>query len=96
MKTDDKLLTHLEDLSNFRLTDDEKSRFAKDFQEIINSTAILNTLDTGDIAECSHPLDYINVFREDEPGEPFGRDLILQNAPRHNNEMFIAPRTVGD
>ena len=94
MQIDDKLITYLEDLSNLTLSTDEKSRLAKDLQQILNHMAQLSTLDTDDITERSHPFDNFNDFRDDVPGKPFDRSLILQNAPVHNDEMFIAPKTV--
>ena len=94
MKIDDKLITYLEDLSNMTLTADEKSHLIEDLQKTLNSMAQFSTLDTNGVPESIHPFDYANVFREDEYQLPFGRDLILQNAPEHNNETFIAPKTV--
>lgn len=88
---DDKLIAYLEDLSNLHLSSGEKTRIMKDLQEIINHMSTISTLDTSGATERSNPLDYTNAFREDEPGEPFGRDKILANAPEHDDEMFIAP-----
>ena len=95
MKIDDKLITYLEELSNLHLSDDEKNHFVSDMQEVIEEMSALEnlnpeTLDTDNIAA---PLpDYYNAFREDTPVASFEKDLILLNAPKHNGEMFIAPK----
>ena len=94
MQIDDKLIAYLEDLSYLTLSEDEKFRLKGDLHSILNSMAQLDTLDTEGVPERSHPFDHVNVFREDEPGEPFDRELILQNAPVRNDETFIAPKTV--
>ena len=94
MQIDDKLISYLEELSYLTLNADEKSQFTTNLQQILDYMAKLSTLDTEGVAERSHPFDNYNDFREDKPGKPFDRDLILQNAPVHNNEMFIAPKTV--
>ena len=94
MEIDDKLIAYLEDLSYLALSDAEKPRLKKDIHEMIDSITQLTTLDTEGVVESSHPLDDVNAFREDVPGAPFGKDLILQNAPECNDEMFIVPRAL--
>jgi len=42
----------------------------------------------------THPLDNINVFREDVVVRSVDRTLLLQNARQKTEEMFIAPKTV--
>jgi aspartyl-tRNA(Asn)/glutamyl-tRNA(Gln) amidotransferase subunit C len=56
--------------------------------------ARLGELNTDGVVERSHPFDNVNVFRDDEARPSFDRELILQNAPVRNDEMFIAPKTV--
>ena len=94
MQIDDKLISYLEDLSCLRLSLDEKSRLTAELQGIIDCMARLAEVNTDGVAECSHPLDNINVFRDDEALPSFNRELILKNAAARNDEMFIAPKTV--
>jgi aspartyl-tRNA(Asn)/glutamyl-tRNA(Gln) amidotransferase subunit C len=56
--------------------------------------AKLKDINTDGVAECVSPLDNFNIFRDDESRPSFDRELILQNAPRRNDEFFIAPKTV--
>ena len=85
---------YLEDLSCLTLAEDEKSRLKKDLEEIINGMARLGELHTDGVPECSHPFDNVNAFRDDVVKNSFNRELILQNAPGKNGEMFIAPKTL--
>jgi aspartyl/glutamyl-tRNA(Asn/Gln) amidotransferase C subunit len=94
MQIDDKLLEYLEDLSCLALSDDEKTSFKKDLQEILDYMARLGALNTDGVVERSHPVDNVNVFRDDQARPSFDRELILQNAPVRNDEFFIAPKTI--
>jgi aspartyl/glutamyl-tRNA(Asn/Gln) amidotransferase C subunit len=94
MQVDDKLISYLEDLSCLALSDNEKIRLTGSLQPILDSMVRLNELNTGDVPECSHPIDNVNVFRDDETHPSFDRGLILKNASCRNDEFFIAPKTV--
>jgi len=94
MDMDDKLIAYLEDLSYLTLSDEEKTRLTGDLQEILRGMARLSELDTSGVPERSHPFDAVNAFREDMTLPSFERELILENAPNRNDEMFIAPGTI--
>jgi len=94
MQIDDKLIGYLEDLSCLTLTDQEKLRLSGDLEKILAYMDRLGELDTSGVPERSHPFNHVNAFREDEARVSFDRELILQNAPQRNDEMFIAPKTV--
>jgi len=94
MQIDDKLLSYLEDLSCLTFSDNEKTKLAKDLQEILEYMARLGELNTNGVVERSHPFDNVNDFREDTARPSFDRALILQNAPIKSDETIIAPKTV--
>jgi len=94
MLIDDKLITYLEDLTFLTLSDDEKSQMAKDMDKIMNTLETICELNTEGVPECTHTFDKANIFRDDVIRPSFYRDLILQNAPFKNDEMFIAPKTL--
>jgi aspartyl-tRNA(Asn)/glutamyl-tRNA(Gln) amidotransferase subunit C len=94
MQIDSKLISYLEDLSCLALSDDEKSRLTEDLQKILNIIAPISELNTDGVPECSHPLNNVNIFRNDEARPSLDRELILKNAPTRNDEMFVAPKTV--
>lgn len=96
MQIDGKLVSYLEDLSNLTLSVSERSRITSDIQNIVNYMAQLGSLDTNGVPECTHPYDHVNAFRDDIVEPSLDRDLLLQNAPEHNDEAIIAPKTVGD
>ena len=96
VEIDDKMIAYLEDLSLLRLTEDEKASIKASFMSVLGGMERFENLDAEGVEECIRPIDNVNDFREDVAGEPLGRELILKNAPQHNEEMFIAPKTVGD
>jgi len=94
VQVDEKLISYLEDLSCLTLSDSEKSQIADNLEKILHAMNALSGLNTEGVNERSHPFDNTNAFREDEVQASFDRDLILKNAPEHNDEMFIVPKTV--
>ena len=91
MLIDQTLISYLEDLSCLTLSAEEKQRISGDLKEILGYMERLGALSAEGVAERSHPFDHVNAFREDEVGASLDRDLILQNAPRGDGKMFVAP-----
>jgi aspartyl-tRNA(Asn)/glutamyl-tRNA(Gln) amidotransferase subunit C len=93
MQIDEKLIAQLENISYLTLLDDEKSSIKAELQEILDSMALFNEINTENLPSCSHLVSGVS-FRDDEVYPSFDRELILKNAPVRNDEMFIAPKTV--
>ncbi|MCL2599649.1 MAG: Asp-tRNA(Asn)/Glu-tRNA(Gln) amidotransferase subunit GatC [Treponema sp.] len=98
MQIDDKLITHLEQLSCLALSPDEKGRLAKDLGKIMADMARFETLNTDGVPEYGTPewpvddtQKCVNVFRDDEPGPSLARELLLKNTPDRNSTMIVAP-----
>lgn len=94
MQIDSKLILYLENLSCLTLSNDERVRLEGDLSKILSGMACLDELNTENVPERSHPFDNVNAFREDEVKKSLERELILRNAPKCDDEMFIAPKTV--
>ena len=94
MQIDLKALLDLEEMSNLSLSDDEKLVYVNDLQKVLDSLKHLGELNTANIPECIQPFENVNVFRNDEVLPSLNREQILFNAPKKNNEFFIAPKTV--
>jgi len=94
MIIDDKIITYLEDLSNLSLSGDEKKQFKNDLSKILESFECIKKVDTKGIAQSIHPFDEFNNLREDIVIPSTDRELLLQNAPKRDEETFIAPKTV--
>ena len=94
MQIDGKLIAYLEGLSCLALTENEKTRLTGDLGAILGAMARLSELDTDDIPEYRHPYENVNAFREDDVQASFARELILRNAAKESEGMFVAPRTL--
>ena len=94
MQVDDKLIRYLEELSFIALSDDERENMAISVQNTLDKVSKLRDLDTEGVLELTHLIDVVNVFRDDVVMESLDRELLLKNAAKHNDEMFIAPKTV--
>ena len=54
----------------------------------------LASVDTGEAAPLVYVTDLTDVFREDAVIKEFERDVILSNAPDHENGFYKVPRTI--
>ncbi|MCL1832672.1 MAG: Asp-tRNA(Asn)/Glu-tRNA(Gln) amidotransferase subunit GatC [Oscillospiraceae bacterium] len=87
-------VAYLEELSYLTFADEEKVTVAGDLEKMLAQVHIITEVDTNGVDECVHPSDCVNVFREDVVVPSCDRALLLQNAANHDDEMFIAPKTV--
>lgn len=85
---------HVALLARIELTEAEKERYTKDFNDIIGFVNKLNELDTEDIPPTAHVLDLQNVFREDVVAPSLEREMALQNAPEQKGGLFSVPKII--
>ena len=84
----------LANLARLFLTDDEKKQLSKELSVILEYMDTLNELNTSNIKPLSHPLDLVNVFREDELGESLSTEDALKNAPDKTDKYFKVPKVI--
>lgn len=85
---------HVALLSRLRLTDEEKHRLTDDLNHILEQFAVLQQLDTTDIAPTAHAMALENVFRDDVARPSLSREDALREAPEARDEFFVVPRVV--
>ncbi len=56
-------------LARIKLTEEEKTRFAKELRDVLAYVEELKEVDTKDIAPMTGGTDLRNAYREDKPGE---------------------------
>lgn len=83
-------------LARLRLDDTQLAHFTGQLGAILEYISKLNELDVADVEPMAHPLDLVNVLREDTevPGMP--RDAALDNAPDAGDGFFKVPKVLGD
>lgn len=81
-------------LAKLKLSDDEVHELTKDMNQILDYMDKLNELDTSNVKPLSHPLEKVNVFREDKLKKSIDREEALKNAPDKTEEFFKVPKVI--
>jgi aspartyl-tRNA(Asn)/glutamyl-tRNA(Gln) amidotransferase subunit C len=84
---------HVAKLAHLDLTEDEVERFREQLSAILEAVSKVSELDLADVPPTSHPLDLVNVWREDEPGPSLPADEVFANAPEREDDFFRVPPT---
>ena len=82
---------HVARLARLELSDAEVERFQEQLSAILEAVSKVQELDLSDVPPTSHPLDVVNVWREDEPRPSLPREEALANAPASEDGMFRVP-----
>lgn len=89
-----KEVEHIAWLAHIKLSEKEKTRFTKQFNDILDYFKKIDKLDTEDAQPTYHVLDLMNVYREDEATSSLPTEEALKNAPKKEKQFLKAPRIV--
>ncbi|MCS6710891.1 Asp-tRNA(Asn)/Glu-tRNA(Gln) amidotransferase subunit GatC [Brachybacterium sp. EF45031] len=89
-------VARLADLARIQLTDDEITRYAGEFDAIMDAVAAVSEVATEDVPATSHPLPLTNVFRKDEVTETLSQEDALAGAPAAEDGRFAVPQILGE
>lgn len=78
-------------LAKISLTEEESSRLAKQFEDILGYIQKLDAVDTQGAEPAYHPFPMANAFRPDEVRPPLGVERLLEIAPRADRGMIEVP-----
>ena len=81
-------------LSRLTFTLEEEQRLIEDLNRILDYVALLDKLDTTDVAPTAHVLPLSNVFREDLPRPSLTQEEALSNAPSAAMGHFRVPKVI--
>jgi aspartyl-tRNA(Asn)/glutamyl-tRNA(Gln) amidotransferase subunit C len=84
---------HVARLARLDLTDAEVGRFAEQLDAILEAVSKVSELELDDVPPTSHPLDVVNVWREDEPRPSWPLARVFENAPEVEGDAFRVPPT---
>jgi aspartyl-tRNA(Asn)/glutamyl-tRNA(Gln) amidotransferase subunit C len=82
---------HVARLARLELSGDEVERFQGQLAAILDAVSKVQELDLADVPPTSHPLDIVNVWREDEPRPSLPVEEALANAPGREGDLFRVP-----
>jgi aspartyl-tRNA(Asn)/glutamyl-tRNA(Gln) amidotransferase subunit C len=99
MKVTEKDVSHVADLANLELTDQERQRMVKDLDSILTYIGRLNELDTTNIPPMAQVSGAANdgkpaAWREDSPRPSLPHEAALMNAPETDGEFFEVPKVI--
>jgi aspartyl-tRNA(Asn)/glutamyl-tRNA(Gln) amidotransferase subunit C len=84
---------HVAKLAHLDLTDEEVDRFREQLSAILDAVSKVSELDLSDVPPTSHPLELVNVWRDDEPRPSLSLDEVFANAPERDGDFFRVPPT---
>ena len=82
---------HVAALARLDLSDEEVERLTAELGAILDAVSKVSELDLDDVEPTSHPLDVVNVWREDEPRPSLALEDALANAPDPEDGHFRVP-----
>lgn len=89
-------VARLADLARIQLTEEEITRFAGEFDSIMDAVASVSEVASEDVPATSHPIAMTNVFREDEVTETLTQAEALSGAPEAEDGRFAVPQILGE
>ena len=87
---------HVAKLSRLRLSDEEVAHFTGQLGAILEYIAKLNELDVEGVEPMAHPLDLVNVLREDVEQPGIAVEAALANAPQQSPPFFKVPKVLAE
>lgn len=94
MSVTKKEVEHIAELARLKFKEEELESFTHQLNEILNYVDKLNELDTENVEPLSHPIENINVFRNDELKKSISTEEALKNAPDKTDEFFKVPKVI--
>jgi len=82
---------HVARLARLELSAEEVERFQGQLAAILDAVSKVQELDLTDVPPTSHPLDVVNVWREDEPRPSLPLEDVFANAPDREGDLFRVP-----
>ena len=94
MQVEKEEILHIAKLACLNIKEEEIEEYRKNLQDILNFAEIVNNVDTENISETIGSTNNTNVFREDEIKDFADKELLLQNAPTEEDNMFSIPKVI--
>jgi len=84
---------HVAKLAHLDLTEEEVTRFGEQLSAILDAVSKVSELDLADVPPTSHPLDLVNVWRDDVARPSLDERDVFANAPERDGAFFRSPPT---
>ena len=87
-------LLHIAKLAHLKLKDEEIEEYLINLQDILNYSEVINNAPVNDLDITIGTNNAKNVFRKDEVKQFEDMELLLQNAPTEESNMFKIPKVI--
>lgn len=91
MKLSHEEVEHIAKLARLELTEEEKVRYGGQLSAILDHVAELQKLDTASIPPMTAVFTGESHLRADQTRPSLATDVLLKNAPAHEQEQFKIP-----
>ncbi|RIK38647.1 MAG: Asp-tRNA(Asn)/Glu-tRNA(Gln) amidotransferase GatCAB subunit C [Chloroflexi bacterium] len=89
MKLDLATVEHVAALARLGLTPEEMERMREQLSSVLDHISMLEEVDTNDIPPTAQVIELQSVMREDAVEPSLPRELVLLNAPRHEDGYIV-------
>ena len=94
MKVSKEEILHIAKLANLNIKDEEVDKYLINLQDILNFADIVNNAPVEGLTESIGVIQNYNVFRKDEVKAFEDNELLLENAPEKERNMFKIPKVL--
>lgn len=94
MRISIKDVEYVAQLSRLLLSQEEKERFVRDLNNILEYADRITQIDTENVEPTTHVFPVSNVFREDKVRPSLDLKQLLENAPDVGDGAFKVPMVV--
>ena len=88
-------IEHVARLARLALTDEERERFGRQLEQILEHAERVGQVAAADVPPTSHPIPRSNVFRADEVTPSLPHEEAMSTAPEQEDGRFRVPAIVG-
>lgn len=85
---------YIAELARLKFKEEELESFTHQLNEILNYVDKLNELNTDNVEPLSHPIENINVFRNDELKKSISTEDALKNTSDKTEKFFKVPKVI--
>ncbi len=87
-------VAYVANLARIQLTAAERETFQAQLIQIMDYVKDLEHVDVSAVEPMAHTERITNVLRKDEERCGLDRQVVLANAPAHDNEQFLVPKII--
>lgn len=85
---------YIAELARLKFKEEELESFTHQLNEILSYVDKLNELNTENVEPLYHPVENVNIFRNDELKKSITTEDALKNAPDKTDEFFKVPKVI--